>query len=108
MTYPSLSTQSEQGRRGSDQGRDCAAEARVGHGSVECTWFLVSRGCGRHLIYLRPQVPMNHGNSSTMDIDVTQDEQLNKAIAESLAMSTTADEVDEILPPEAWIRKDDR
>ena len=51
---------------------------------------------------------MNHGNSSTMDIDVTQDEQLNKAIAESLAMSTTVDEVDEILPPEAWIRKDDR
>ena len=51
---------------------------------------------------------MNHSNGSTMDIDVTQDEQLNKAIAESLAMSTTVDEVDEILPPEDWLRKDNR
>ena len=58
--------------------------------------------------YLRPQVPMNHSNGSTMDVDVAQDEQLSKAIAESLAMSTTVDEVDEVLPPEAWLRKDDR
>lgn len=51
---------------------------------------------------------MNHGNSSTMDVDVVQDEQLNKAIAESLAMSTTVEEVEEVLPPEAWVRKDNR
>jgi len=57
---------------------------------------------------LRPQVPMNHSNGSTMDVDAAQDEQLNKAIAESLAMSTTVDEAEEILPPEAWLRKDDR
>lgn len=80
----------------------------MGHGSVKRAWFFISRGCGRHLKYLRPQVPMNHGNGSTMDVDVAQDEQLNKAIAESLAMSTTVDEADEIIPPEAWLRKDDR
>jgi len=51
---------------------------------------------------------MNHSNGSTMDIDLVQDEQLNKAIAESLAMSTTVDEADEILPPDAWLRQDDR
>lgn len=51
---------------------------------------------------------MNHGNSSTMDVDVVHDEQLNKAIAESLAMSTTVDEVEESLPPEAWLREDNR
>ena len=67
-----------------------------------------SRMCGRHLTYLGLQVPMNHGNGSTMDVDVVHDEQLNKAIAESLAMSTTVDEVEESLPPEAWVRKDNR
>jgi len=51
---------------------------------------------------------MNHGNGSTMDVDVVHDEQLNKAIAESLAMSATVDEVEETLPPEAWVRKDNR
>jgi D-alanyl-D-alanine dipeptidase len=61
-----------------------------------------------HLTYLGLQVPMNHSNGSTMDVDVVQDEQLNKAIAESLAMSTTVDEVDEVFPPEALIRKDNR
>lgn len=50
---------------------------------------------------------MNHGNGSTMDVDVVQDEQLNKAIAESLAMSTV-DEVEESVPPEALVRKDNR
>lgn len=80
----------------------------MGIGSVKCTWFLVSRGCGRDLTYLDLQVPMNHNNGSTMDVDAVQDEQLNKAIAESLAMSTTVDEVEEVLPPEAWVRKDNR
>ena len=51
---------------------------------------------------------MNHGNSSTMDVDVVQDEQLTKAIAESLAMSITADEVEASPPPEAWVRTDNR
>ena len=51
---------------------------------------------------------MNHANGSTMDVDVVQDEQLNKAIAESLAMSTTVDEVEEFIPPEALVRKDNR
>lgn len=51
---------------------------------------------------------MNHNNGSTMDVDAVQDEQLNKAIAESLAMSTTVEEVEEALPPEAWVRKDNR
>lgn len=43
-----------------------------------------------------------------MDVDVVQDEQLNKAIAESLAMSTTVDEVDEDIPLEETLRKDNR
>lgn len=51
---------------------------------------------------------MDHGTGSTMDVDVAQDEQLNKAIAESLAMSTTADEVEESIPPEDLVRKDNR
>ena len=43
-----------------------------------------------------------------MDVDVVQDEQLNKAIAESLAMSTTVEEVEEDIPPDALVRKDNR
>jgi hypothetical protein len=43
-----------------------------------------------------------------MDVDASQDEQLNKAIAESLAMSTTVDEADELIPPESFVRKDNR
>lgn len=42
-----------------------------------------------------------------MDVDGAQDEQLHKAIAESLAMSIV-DEVEETLPPDAWVRKDNR
>jgi hypothetical protein len=43
-----------------------------------------------------------------MDVDVVQDEQLNKAIAESLAMSTTVDEVDESVPTDDLVRRDNR
>jgi hypothetical protein len=50
---------------------------------------------------------MSHGDGSTMDVDGVQDEQLHKAIAESLAMSIV-DEVEETLPPDAWVRKDNR
>ena len=69
---------------------------------------LVSCSCGLHLTCLGMQAPMNHNNGSTMDVDVVQDEQLNKAIAESLAMSTTVEEVEEMVPPEAWVRKDNK
>ena len=69
---------------------------------------MIPRGYGWNLAYLVPQVPVEHGTSSTMDVDVVQDEQLNKAIAESLAMSTTVDEVDEDIPLEETLRKDNR
>jgi hypothetical protein len=80
----------------------------MGHGSVKCTRFFVSHDCGRKLKYLGLQVPVDRGNTSTMDVDVVQDEQLNKAIAESLAMSTTVEEVEEDIPPDALVRKDSR
>lgn len=80
----------------------------MGHGSVKCTRFFVSRDCGRKLTYLGLQVAVDRGNTSTMDVDVVQDEQLNKAIAESLAMSTTVEEVEEDIPPDALVRKDNR
>jgi hypothetical protein len=80
----------------------------VGFSSVKRTWFWISCDCGCNLAYLDIQVPVDHGTGSTMDVDVVQDEQLNKAIAESLAMSTTVDEVDELIPPEALLRKDSR
>lgn len=108
MTYSSFSVQSEQGCRGSDEGRQSTTEAGVGIGSLKRTRFSVSRDAGCTLAYLVPQVPVDHGTGSTMDVDVVQDEQLNKAIAESLAMSTTADEVDDLIPPEELVRRDDR
>lgn len=80
----------------------------MGLGSIKRTRFLVSRDCGFNLTSSALQVPVDHGTSSTMDVDVAQDEQLNKAIAESLAMSTTVDEVDELIPPEELLRKDNR
>ena len=79
----------------------------MGLGPIKCTWFLISRGYAYDLPYLGLQVPADRG-AATMDVDATQDEQLNKAIAESLAMSTTVDEVDELIPPEALVRKDNR
>lgn len=57
---------------------------------------------------VRSNVPVNQTAGSNMDVDVSQDEQLNKAIAESLAMSATVDEVEEAIPPEDWVRKDNR
>ena len=80
----------------------------MGLGSVKCTWFFVSRDYGCNLAYLGLQVPVNQTAGSNMDVDVSQDEQLNKAIAESLAMSATVDEVEEGIPPEDWVRKDNR
>ena len=80
----------------------------MGLGSVKCTWILISCGYGCNLACSDPQVAVDRGAGSTMDVDVVQDEQLNKAIAESLAMSTTVDEVDELIPPEAFMRKDNR
>jgi hypothetical protein len=79
----------------------------VGLGSFKCTWFLVTLDNGCNLTYLDLQVPVEHG-AATMDVDASQDEQLNKAIAESLAMSTTVDEADELIPPESFVRKDNR
>lgn len=69
---------------------------------------LVSRSFGCNRAYLVLQVPVDSVTGSTMDVDAVQDEQLNKAIAESLAMSTTVDEVDELIPTEDLVRKDNR
>lgn len=80
----------------------------MGLGSLKCTRFFVPRDCGYNLTYSATQVPVDNATSSTMDVDVAQDEQLNKAIAESLAMSTTVDEVDELIPPDEFVRKDTR
>jgi hypothetical protein len=54
------------------------------------------------------QVAVDTEVPTTTDLEATQNDDINRAIQESLAYAGSVEEINEELPPEARVRKDNR